>query len=83
MSEVNELEDKTKSVENTQADLEMMYIDEYLREKGYSMNDLSQLPKQEAKRLMIDACRYVSLKLAEVESRARLRSKIHDATQSS
>jgi hypothetical protein len=81
MSEANGIEEKNKSVKNPQADLEKMYIDEYLREKGYSMNELYTLPKQEAKRLMTEACRYVSLKLAEVESRARLRREIHDATQ--
>jgi DNA-binding transcriptional MerR regulator len=81
MSEANRIEEKNKSVKNPQADLEMMYIDEYLREKGYSMSDLSKLPEHETKQLMIEACRYVSLKLAELESRARLRREIHDATQ--
>jgi hypothetical protein len=74
------IEENAKSVENPKASLEMMYIDEYLQEKGYSRKELDTLPEQEATRLMIDAYQYASLKLAELESRARLRTMIKNAS---
>jgi hypothetical protein len=73
---------KSKSVSSVKADLEMKYIDEYLRDKGFSTRALNTLPEQEAARLMAEASRYASLKLAELESRARLRTKIHNVTDS-
>ncbi len=60
-----------------QAALEMMYIDEYLKERGYTMKDICKLPEDEAKRMMIEACRYAALKQAELESKARFRQEIH------
>ena len=65
-------------VQDPRADLEMMYIGEYLLEKGYLAKDLDMLPEQQALKLMTEASRYASLKLAELESRARLRIKIHN-----
>ena len=78
MKEVNMREKETKPAENPKAHLEIMYIDEYLRGKGYSRKDLPTLPEQEITRLMIEATRYASFKLEELESRARLRTEIHD-----
>jgi hypothetical protein len=64
--------------ESPQAPLEMMFIDEYLQGKGYaSIKELCNLPEDEAKQLMIDACRFASGKLAEIESRAGFQQKIH------
>ena len=57
--------------------LERNLIRDYLREKGYSIEDLQKLPPEEAKSLMIEACQYAALKLAEVESRAKFRREIH------
>jgi hypothetical protein len=65
------------SDEGPQSALERKLIDEYLTEKGYHLSDLQALPEREARRLMREACRYASLKLAEVESRAQLRKEIH------
>ena len=56
--------------------LEKKYIEIYLAGKGYSLEDLKALPKDETKRLMTEACTYASLKLAEVESKAKFRQKI-------
>jgi len=67
---------------NPQLDLELMYIDEYLHEKGYSINELAALPEERAARLMAGASQYASLKLAELESRARLRATIQNASDS-
>jgi len=60
----------------TQSDLERQLISDYLEEKGFSRADLRNLPKDQARALMVEACRYASLKLAEVESRAQFRQKI-------
>ena len=68
----------TMNGENTKADLEVMYIEEYLQGKGYSRKELVTLPEEETKRLMIEASQYASFKLEELESRARLLTKIHD-----
>ena len=78
MKEANMSEKDTKPAGNPKADLEMMYIDEYLRGKGYSRKDLPTLPKQETTRLMTEASQYASFKLEELESRARLLTDIHD-----
>ena len=80
MTEINRTEENPKSVASPRADLELMYIDEYLREKGYSIRELDALPENEAARLMTEASQYASLKLAELESRARLRTKIRNVT---
>jgi hypothetical protein len=62
--------------EGPESALERKLIREYLREKGYSMQDLRKLPREEAKRLMSEACQYAALKLAEVESKAKFRRDI-------
>lgn len=64
--------------ESPQAPLEMLIIDEFLKEKGYgSIKELCRLPENEAKQLMIDACKFASSKLAEIESKAGFQKKIH------
>lgn len=60
-----------------QVDLEKQFISDYLKEKGYRSEDLTTLPKEIAHCLMVEACRYASLKLAEIESRSHLQRKIH------
>ena len=59
-----------------QFELERQLISDYLRESGYSRQDLRNLPKEQAHALMVKACQFASLKLAEVESRAQFRQKI-------
>jgi hypothetical protein len=63
--------------EGPQSKLEWKYIQEYLQGKGASIETLGKLPKDEQQRLMSEACQYASLKLAEVESRAKFRHDIH------
>lgn len=79
MNEANVIGEDTKRAKNPKADLEMMYIDEYLQGKGYSRKELTTFPKEETTRLMIEASQYASFKLEELESRARLLTKIRDA----
>jgi hypothetical protein len=66
--------------EGPQSALERRFIKEFLLGKGYRPADLSKLPEGEAKQLMRDACKYASLKLAEVESRAQFREDIRGPT---
>lgn len=68
---------KKEFVASRQSALEKEYIKGYLRTKGYELADLKGLPKKEAKQLMKEACRHASLKLAEMESRARFIKKIN------
>lgn len=59
-----------------QAILERTLIAEYLISKGYLISDLKDLPPQEAKRLMTEACRFAVLRLAEIEARDIFQQKI-------
>jgi hypothetical protein len=67
--------------EGPQSTLETKYVTEYLKQKGFALEDLKALPGDEAHQLMKEACQYASLKLAEVESRARFRDKIRGPSQ--
>mgnify|MGYP001314915485 CR=1 FL=1 len=64
--------------EGPESALERLLIDEYLKQQGISsIKELCNLPEDQAKSLMIEACRYASLKLAAVESSNRFQSDIH------
>ena len=67
-------------MEDPEAALETMYIEEYLRGKGHTFQSLQELPEEEARQLMIEASAYASTKLAEVEKRAHLMQEIHGAS---
>lgn len=82
MQEANMHEENANAVQDPKADLEIMYVHEYLLEKGYSIIEIDTLPELEAARLMTDAYQHASLKLAELESRARLRTKIKSISDS-
>ena len=58
-------------IREPQSTLERRFIKEYLNSKGYSLEDLRCLQKKQARRLMKNACKYASLKLAEIEARAQ------------
>lgn len=60
-----------------QSAMEKMLLEEFLASKGYQMADLQHLPEDEVRVLMTEACQYASLRLAQVESTAHLREKIH------
>ena len=65
-------------VEDPNAMLEKALIEEYLKEKGYSREDLKKLPADLAEKLMKEASQYASLKMEEVEARAHLVKELHD-----
>jgi hypothetical protein len=62
--------------EYPQSALERKLISEYLNSKGYRRQDLRNLPVQDAKMLMREACHYAALKLAEIEARSKFRQNI-------
>lgn len=62
--------------EGPQSALERKLINEYLQRKGYQIDDLRLLPKDKARQILVEASNYASLKLAEVESRAKFRKDI-------
>ncbi|MBN1304544.1 MAG: hypothetical protein JXA13_08920 [Anaerolineales bacterium] len=51
--------------------LEKQFISEYLKQYGLTRKTVTELPKHEYFQMMLDACKYASNKLAEVESRAK------------
>lgn len=65
------------ATEGPQSALERKYIQEYLESQGTNLENLSRLPEDEMQNLMREACKYASLKLAEVESRAKFRHEIN------
>jgi len=65
--------------EGPQSALEKRLIVEYLADKGCSVEDLARVDPEKAKVLMQEACRYASLRLAEVESKTKFRHDIHYA----
>lgn len=56
--------------------LERMLLEEYLIGRGYHLAELDQLPEEEIRKLMTEASRYASLKLAQLESTAHFREEI-------
>lgn len=68
---------RESATEGPQSALEKKYIVEYLESKGLNLDNLARLPKDEMEQLMREACQYASLKLAEVESRAKFRHEIN------
>jgi hypothetical protein len=62
--------------EGPQSSLERNLIRAYLGEKGYKLEEVYKLPEEQARRLMIEACRYAAGKLAEIESRNKFRQAI-------
>lgn len=77
-----------KPIENAEpandpnAILEKALIEEYLKEQGYSLEDLKKLPKEAAEKLMKEASQYASLKMEEIEARAQLVKELHDDASS-
>lgn len=57
------------AVEAPFAALEREYIEEYLRSRGYTLDDVQDLPEPVAHKLMQEASTYASCKLAEIQAR--------------
>jgi hypothetical protein len=63
-------------IEDPNALLERALIEEYLKQQGYSLKTLKTLPKDVVEKLMKEATRFASLKLEEIEDRARFIEEI-------
>jgi len=61
--------------EDRNAFLEKQLIEQYLHEKGYSLEGLKKLPSDLVEKLMKEASQYASLKMEEVNARAHF---VHD-----
>ncbi|HMZ07520.1 MAG TPA: hypothetical protein PK078_07865 [Anaerolineales bacterium] len=68
----------TETIEDPKAMLEKALIEEFLKQKGYTHDDLKKLPADLVEKLMKEASQYASLKMEEVESRAHLVKELHD-----
>jgi hypothetical protein len=69
---------QTEPTEDRNAVLEKALIEEYLHEKGYSLDGLRQLKAELAEKLMKEASQYASLKMEEVQARAHFIKELHD-----
>ncbi len=65
--------------EDIHAFLEKTLIEAYLKGKGFTPEDLKNLPEAESKQLMREASTYASGRLAEVEVKAHFMQELHDA----
>ncbi len=63
-------------IDDPQAKLERMLIEEFLRASGYCLHDILFLPNDLRRRLMTGACLYASSRLAEIELRAHFVEEI-------
>jgi|OpeIllAssembly_1097287.scaffolds.fasta_scaffold10422_3 hypothetical protein len=70
-------EDYKVRMDDPEAKLAMVYIDEYLRGKGQTLESICNLPKDQAKQLMIEASTYAAIKLADVDTKSRMIKDIH------
>jgi len=74
----------TKPTENVEpnedrnAFLEKQLIEQYLYEKGYSLEGLKKLPADLVEKLMKEASQYASLKMEDVKARAHFLQELHD-----
>ena len=64
--------------EDRNAFLEKQLIEQYLHEKGYSLEGLKKLPADLVEKLMKEASRYASLKMEDVKARAHFLQELHD-----
>ncbi|MBI2334162.1 MAG: hypothetical protein HYU84_18710 [Chloroflexi bacterium] len=70
--------EQAEPVEDPNAMLEKALIEEFLKQKGYTHEDLKKLPAELVEKLMKEASQYASLKMEEVEARAHFVKELHD-----
>lgn len=64
------------TMEDPLAELEKVFINRFLEENGYRWCELVNLPADQLKKIMTDACMYASARLAEVEAKVGFRQEI-------
>ncbi len=69
-------------MEDPTAKLERMYVEEYLRTKGHTWESVHALPDVERRRFLTEASTYASVKLAEVEGKAKVIDELHGTSGS-
>lgn len=72
----------TEPIEDPNAMMEKALIEEFLKQKGYTHEDLKKLPAELVEKLMREASQYASLKMEEVEARAHFVKELHDNASS-
>ena len=72
------LTENIEPIQDRSALLEKSLIEEYLKQKGYSYEDLKKLPAELVEKLMKEASQYASLKMEEVQARAHFVKELHD-----
>lgn len=77
-----EVDMDNQQMEDPNAVLEKALMEEYLHERGYSLEKLKELPKEMVEQLMKEATRYASLKMEEIQARAHFVDEIHDCGSS-
>lgn len=70
--------EKPEPMEDRSALLEKALMEEYLHEKGYSLDVLKLLPADLVEKLMKEASQYASLKMEEVKARAHFIEELHN-----
>ncbi len=63
-------------LESPQSGLERKLIAEYLLSKGYRKSDLQNMPEEQRKALMKEACIYAAVRLADIEAKSKFRLSI-------
>ena len=74
--------EQAELMEDPNALLENALIKEYLKEKGYSHEDLKKLSADLVEKLMKEATQYASLKMEEVQARAHFINDLHEDASS-
>ena len=64
-------------MQDPQEKLEKMYLEEFLHSKGHTWTSVAALPEVERKKILTEASTYVSIKLAEMESKAHVIEELH------
>ena len=63
--------------EDPHALMERTFILEYLKSHGHTLESLHQLPEEQVRKLMTEASTYASVRLTELEARARFVTEVH------
>jgi hypothetical protein len=66
----------SNSLDCPESELERQLINEFLLSKGYHKSDLQKLPEDQRKVLLIEACMYAAVRLADIEAKSKFKKKI-------
>jgi ribonuclease HIII len=69
----------TPQMQDKYAQLERVFIDEFLRINGYDSHTVLAMPEDKRIAILTQAAEYAAVKLAEVEARAHYVHEIHGA----